>query len=678
MKTALKNGPPPGRSLAHVSTPEGVIQDTDRITYQMPYVKGESTKMDELTVEQYAELSGETTRNVRYSIAAGTLAARETRGRGGAGGRSFLIPVSSLDPKLKKKYDRLHRQQDPEPLRQIPLEELSEAERQEAAQWLEILKEWKEFRASYDGTKAQADEAFIQAMRQRMPGINYQQMKRKDRSYQEMGAAGLVDRRGKHGGHRRKIPDQVWNVFQEYYLDESRKTVALCMRLTEIYFRKNNIEIPPMADRSTFSREIQKRIPVPEIVLGREGEKAFKDKCGEYIVRDYEDLNSNDIWVCDNHTFDIFINDGEKVKPSRVYLTGFLDVRSRKMVGWHVTMTPNSQATLYALRRGIERYGIPKRILADNGREFLTHDIGGRGHRKSADWGHEAPTILQHLGIDFHTALVRNARSKIIERAFRDIKECFSRVFEGYTGGTPAERPERLKRTGRYAENFTPIEDFVRYVDKYIEGIYNFTECVGAGMYGKSRNEVYTKCLIEKRTAAFDELNLMLMRNSKPCTVQRAGVRLPMYDAYIWFNSEELLFNHIGKKVYFRFNPDDLNEVRVYDEQDRFLCMATQQGKLSYYASVEEVKEKMQQIRSYERLVKNWREQRRIEVDDALALTMWQAEQNLAAGEPQLDPAVITPIRYKERHWMEEFDEAAGSEGADMIDYSWMLEKMKG
>ena len=151
-----------------------------------------------------------------------------------------------------------------------------------------------------------------------------------------------------------------------------------------------------------------------------------------------------------------------------------------------------------------------------------------------------------------------------------------------------------------------------------------------------------------------------------------------MYDAYIWFNSEELLFNHIGKKVYFRFNPDDLKEVRVYDEQDRFLCTAVQQGKLSYYASAEEIKEKMQQMRSYERLVKNWREQRRIEVDDALALTMWQAEQNLAAGEPALNPAVITPIRYREKHWMEELDEAAGGEGADMIDYTKMIEKMKG
>ncbi len=57
---------------------------------------------------------------------------------------------------------------------------------------------------------------------------------------------------------------------------------------------------------------------------------------------------------------------------------------------------------------------------------------------------------------------------------------------------------------------------------------------------------------------------------------------------------------------------------------------------------------------------------------------MYHAEQNLAAGEPALNPAVITPIRYKEQHWMEELDEAAGGEGADMIDYARMIEKMKG
>ncbi len=634
--------------------------------------------MEELTVEEYAELSGQATRHVRRLITAGTLAARETRGRGGAGGRKYLIPVSSLNPKLKKKYDRLHRQQDPEPVRKVPLEELSEAERQEAADWLEILKEWKEYRISYHGTKAQADEAFVETMQQRRPGLNYQQLSRKDRLYREMGAGGLVDRRGKHNGHEKKIPDEVWNVFEYYYLDQSKPSVQKCLEMTADYFKMHKIEIPPFADRSTFSRNIEKRIPAPVLAYEREGEKYFQDHFGMHVTRYYDDLDSNDIWVCDNHTFDIFVNDGIHTKPSRVYLTGFLDVRSRKMVGWYVTQNPCSQATLYALRRGIERYGIPKRILADNGREFLTHDIGGRGHRKSADWGHDAPTILQHLQIEFRTAQVRNAKAKIIERAFLDVKECFSKAFEGYTGGTTAERPERLKKTGRYAENFVLLDEFVHHVDKYIEGVFNCTVSKGAGMYGRTRNEVYAKCLMEKRTATKEDLDLMMLRNSKPVTVQREGVRINAHDAAIYFNSPELIFNHIGKKVYFRYDPDDLKEVRVYDEQDRFLCTAQQQAKLSYYATQEQLAAEAKKAREYTKTVKNWKKLKGVAAESALEMTMYHAEQNLAAGEPAPDPAVITPIRYKEKHWMEDLDEAAGNEGAEMIDYSRMIEKMKG
>ena len=46
---------------------------------------------------------------------------------------------------------------------------------------------------------------------------------------------------------------------------------------------------------------------------------------------------------------------GEHKKPVRVYLTAFQDVRSRKFMGWYVTMNPCSDATLIALRRGIEK-----------------------------------------------------------------------------------------------------------------------------------------------------------------------------------------------------------------------------------------------------------------------------------------------------------------------------------
>ena len=56
------------------------------------------------------------------------------------------------------------------------------------------------------------------------------------------------------------------------------------------------------------------------------------------------------------------------------------------------------------------------------------------------------PSILDDLGIEFRTALPRNARGKGIERAFYTVKEHFSKLFESYTGGTILERPDRLKK----------------------------------------------------------------------------------------------------------------------------------------------------------------------------------------------------------------------------------------
>jgi hypothetical protein len=162
-------------------------------------------------------------------------------------------------------------------------------------------------------------------------------------------------------------------------------------RLTELEIRqhpdKYGTDLLPLASPASFAREVERTIPVPVLKYFRLGEKVFRDECANYIERSYDDLHSNDIWVCDNHKFDIFVNNGEREKPARVYLTAFLDVRSRKMVGWYVADAPSSDATLQALRRGIEAYGIPKRIYSDNGREFLTHDIGGRGFRKSAQTG---------------------------------------------------------------------------------------------------------------------------------------------------------------------------------------------------------------------------------------------------------------------------------------------------
>jgi transposase InsO family protein len=165
-----------------------------------------------------------------------------------------------------------------------------------------------------------------------------------------------------------------------YYLDESQHPIKKCYEYTKLWTR---VELPELAgdipSYTTFYRHSQKDIPEAVEVLGRKGEKAFRDRCAPYIRRTYDEMASNEWWVADNHTFDI-ISTGPDGQHHRLYLTAFFDARSGIFTGCHVTNAPCSQATLIALRKGILKYGLPENIYVDNGREFLTFDIGGLGH----------------------------------------------------------------------------------------------------------------------------------------------------------------------------------------------------------------------------------------------------------------------------------------------------------
>ncbi len=644
--------------------------------------------MEYLTVKEYAELRGCTERYIRKLIDEGKLSVEESWGNRGNKGLNYQIPLASIEPKLQAKYRRIHSRKENagKPKEQKPVllpdvEHLTAEEREESVFWQDILAEWEDYRPPGRSRK-EATADFVVYLQGRHPEITFSEriLYRKAQALRESGPVALVDRRGKHGKHKKAVPDKVFDIFEYFYLDQSRKSIQLCITLTELEIRqhpdKYDQSLLPLASSASFVREVERSIPVPVLKYFRLGEKAFKDECGNYIERTYDDLHSNDIWVCDNHTFDIFVNNGEQKKPARVYLTGFLDVRSRKMVGWYVTDAPSSDATLQALRRGIDAYGIPKMIYSDNGREFLTHDIGGRGFRKSAKTDeHEPPTILKHLQIEFRTALVKNARAKIIERAFLEIKESFSKLFEGYTGGNILERPERLKTMGKKADNFIILDDFCRYVDTFLVGWFNKQNHSGIGMNGKSRDEVYAACLYEQRMATPEELNLMMMRTSRMQTVNR-GVKIKFYDTDIRFYSDELIMQHDHEKVYVRYNPDDLAEVRVYDEQDRFLCTAKQQDKLSYFASKDEVGEHMRENRTLLKTVKAYKKQKGIEADDELELIMREAEANMAAGE-RLDPKIITPIRAVDDS--NEMDVLAQAVGGTMepIDWEKALERLE-
>ena len=648
-----------------------------------------SVKETYLTVKQLAEIKGCTERYIRNCITKGKIEAIQIEGQvGGNAGTHYSIPLSKLDEKVQLKYKRYLKKQQKEVEKQVQeqqnktIADLTEREKEKAMFWRKLLESWQSYRGK-EADKEKADNEFIKVINVQNEGLHLSRrtLYRKWNTYIMEGEAALADGRGKHGNHNYKMTKEIFDVFEYYYLNENKPSIKQCMRETALYFEGQEIELPCY---TTFKRSA-KKIPKAIKLYFREREKVFIDKCAPYIKRMYEDLESNDIWVADNHTFDIMVE--KEGKPARVYLTAFMDVRSRKMMGWCVTDAPSSDATIYALKKGCEKFGVPRSIYTDNGREFLFHDLGGNGFRKKRKNGEELklPSILDDLGIEFRTALPRNARGKGIERAFYTVKEHFSKLFESYTGGTILERPDRLKKMVKTMKGLPSIEEFIQYVDIYIEGWYNKQPHEGTGMKGKCPDEVFAENMITKRVLPKEKSDLMFMRYAKSNTgmlkVGKNGITLTFYGKQLQYWNEELWKEYFGQNVYVRYNPEDLSNIRIYDEQKRFLCIAALKEELSYTASKQEVKKQQQQNRNAIKEVANYKAKKEMEQKDALTMLLEKALKEESQNKPVI-PKITQPVFYSENQIKNTGDttevvalpNVAGGEG---IDWSKGIERLK-
>lgn len=569
--------------------------------------------MDMLSVADVVKLMGCDPRTIRRKAQQGVLPCRETRNDHNR--PQYCIPINALDPKLQRKYYDQHRKNVQAPAVQArkALDQYTAAEREELVWWTELLTDWQAYRDKPGASKADVDREYATLCRLRYPdkNISIDTLYRKSRALRERDFDGLIDKRGKWRKGKSSINETLWQAYLSFYLDEAQHPIKKCYEYTKMWAQAEQPGlVADMPAYTTFYRRTQQDIPEALEVLGRKGEKAFRDRCAPYIKRTYEDMASNEWWIADNHTFDI-ISQGENGQRHRLYLTAFFDARSGIFTGCHVTNAPCSQATLIALRKGILKYGIPDNIYVDNGREFLTFDIGGLGHRKKKlkDGAErfEPPPVFARLGIKMTNAIVRNAKAKIIERRFRDIKDQLSRLFETYTGGNVVERPEKLKGVIKNGE--IPLDaTLIDTVDTLLDWYFNQQPYGGAvsADQGKIRMDVYHEHLYKKRVASPEELSLMLMRSARPQKVTRRGVHLDIAGQRIDYWSDDMLMTLLGKQVYYRYDPDDLSEVRIYDLDDKYIMTvsADNTAVLKYGASKDDVKAAMSKVRRMERITK--------------------------------------------------------------------------
>ena len=533
------------------------------------------------------------------------------------------------------------------------LEMMSSEEREECIFWEKVVNEWQEYR-NMEGvkSKSEVDELFITKMRLECPDIDisYDILRRKYNSLKNNDLKGLVDKRGKAKKGCTKIDEEVWQVFLSFYLDQAKHPIAKCLKYTKLYLKENGKEdlIDNIPAYCTFTRHIKNDISDAMKTLGRDGEKAFDDRCAPYIKRTYDDMESNDYWIGDNHTIDVIV--GDSGKTMRLYLTAFMDARSGIITCIYLTDNPSSQASIYSLRRGIKKYGIPKNVYLDNGREFLTFDFGGLGHRaKKNNNRYDPPPILERLGIHMVNALVRNAKAKVIERRFLDFKNSISKLFATYTGGNVIEKPEILKIELKNG-NIPDKQEFIKEIEELIENYLNYEEYNGAveADRGMRKIDVYNKNLHTKITATDEQLNLMMLRSTRPQKVTRRGVHLKVAGTRIDYFNNELIMQLLNKQVYLRYDPDDLSKVRVYGLEDRYIMdvEADNTAVLEYGASKEEVKAAMAKTRAVKKATQKALKEAvlaNIDRNTALELVLKNAEENKESevAEKSLEEIVL-------------------------------------
>ena len=331
----------------------------------------------------------------------------------------------------------------------------------------------------------------------------------------------------------------------------------------------------------TAARFLQS-IPPAERDLFRLGKKRFEDLYLPYVEQNIRRYRSLDLAVSDHHVLDCVVAyHGKLIRP---WITTFQDYRSGKIVGWFPTVKPSSLSIIAAYYLCCLRYGVPRAVLFDNGRDYRSKLLNGHQTtaKQFAPEGIEEDVevffegVLPSLGSEVHFTKTYSGKSKgRQERYYRLLGEYLAKDIGSYVGSDTVSRPDNAALMWRSINGLAKREDipswefFVRAAGAMIEHINDTFASQGKGMDGKTRSQVFAENLPEAvRRVSKETLQQALYRNEvRKCG--RNGVRHHKVDYY-----HPALAQYAGQDVAVRNKIIDDNEMPVYALDGTFICNA--------------------------------------------------------------------------------------------------------
>ena len=390
-------------------------------------------------------------------------------------------------------------------------------------------------------------------------------------------------------GVRERKGDQIfWNLFFALYLNQNRLhiTQAYSMACARIRKEYKEMVVPSLAQ----VRYQINLLPPDKLILAREGEEAWRNKCGDFIRRNWTDIAAGECVIGDSRTFDTRVRvwDEEKncwmgVRPT---IAGLMDGRSWFLASYWITAEPVNTNTLIDTLRLYLRStdGVPPPIVYfDNGKDYCA-----AGFSTPFDAEGYQHSIFKELGIKLLNSLAYNARAKTIERAFRDMMQQFDKVFPDYLGSKPGQRTMAADYYDDHPEELPSLQQFCDLFAQWLHKWHN-TPKGGSIHQGRSPQEIWnTRKNNGRRAFTPEELQFAFYKPEAIRTVGRGPA--VKFDNELYY-SDRLTW---GKKLLIKSDSMDPTHILCYTLDGCFVCEAkTRKAIHALSASHEEIRELM-------------------------------------------------------------------------------------
>lgn len=371
------------------------------------------------------------------------------------------------------------------------------------------------------------------------------------------------------GGKECEVDPEIWQALLSDYLRPAKPTwMTAYRRSAEPLAKVKGVALP---HPRTLLRKFEREVPRQVVVLRRDGEEALRRMLPAQI-RSVAELSAMELVNIDGHRCDVFVRmpGGEIIRPTMVAIQ---DVYSRKYLAWRIAVSEDMVTARLAFADLFAKWGIPKGLLADNGRAFASKWLtGGARTRFRFKIRDEDPTgLLTALGITIHWAKPYRGQSKPIERGFRDFCEAIAKhpAFDGaYTGNSPMAKPEDYRSRAIDHDVFMAVWN--AGVEAHNRQPGRRSEMArGRASFDQVFEESYARVPVGK--ASEEQLRMALLAADQLFADRKTGAITLAGNRY-W---TEAMIDLAGSRVTVRFDPENLHSpVHVYDRDGRFLLTA--------------------------------------------------------------------------------------------------------